>query len=96
MTVISTLNRKSAFATISVPGGPLSVTVPATGGVAYVGTRAGTVVALSLARHKVIGTLLRLPTGPIGLMDYDAVTGQNLRPRHPGRAGRRAHPRQRR
>ncbi len=79
VTVISTLNRK-VVATIPVPGGPLSVTVPATGGVAYVGTRSGTIVAISLARHQVIGTLLRLPTGPIGLMDYDAVTGQIYAP----------------
>ena len=79
VTVISTLNRK-VVATIPVPGGPLSVTVPATGGVAYVGTRAGAIVALSLARHQVLGTLLRLPAGPIGLMDYDAVTGQIYAP----------------
>jgi YVTN family beta-propeller protein len=75
VTVISTLQRK-VIAQIPVPGGPVHVTIPATGGVAYVGTQSGTVVALSLARHQVLGTLLRLPSGPIGAMDYDAITNQ--------------------
>src|SRR5262249_17462392 len=72
--VLSTQQR-TMIATIPVPGGPLNVVVPGTGGVAYVGTRSGAVVALDLGTHKVLGTLLQRK-GPVGVMDYDAVTGQ--------------------
>lgn len=67
--------RRTLITTIPVPGGPLNVVVPGTGGVAYVGTRTGSVVALDLGTHRVLGTLLQR-NGPIGVMDYDAVTGQ--------------------
>jgi YVTN family beta-propeller protein len=67
--------HRTRITTIPVPGGPQSVVVPAIGGVAYVGTRSGAVVALDLGTHKVLGTLLQRG-GPIGAMDYDAVTGQ--------------------
>jgi YVTN family beta-propeller protein len=69
-------NRRRVIAVIPVPGGPLGVMVPASGGVAYVGTRAGTIVALSLANHRVLGTLLQLKGSAVGAMDYDAVTGE--------------------
>ncbi len=63
-------------ATILVPGGPVGVVVPPTGGVAYVSTAAGTIVALGLADHRVLGTVLQMPGAVFGTMDYDAVTGQ--------------------
>lgn len=76
VSVIST-NQRKVIATIPAPGGPLSVVVPATGGVAYVGTRAGAILALSLALHTLLGTVMQLPDGHTpGQMDYDAVTGQ--------------------
>ena len=62
-----------------MPGGPLNVVVPVAGGIAYVGTKAGTIVAIDLGTHKVLGTLLQR-NGPIGAMDYDAVTGQVYAP----------------
>jgi YVTN family beta-propeller protein len=68
--------RQRVIAVIPLPGGPLGVVVPAQGGVAYVGTRAGTIIALGLARHQLLGTLLRLRGSASGAMDYDAVTGQ--------------------
>lgn len=75
VSVIGAKERR-VTATIPVPGGPLAVTVPQTGGVAYATTRAGTVVALSLADHRLLGTVLRTPGDTLGTMDYDAVTGQ--------------------
>lgn len=75
VSVISVAQRQ-VVATIPVSGGPISVVVPATGGVAYVGTRAGAIVALSLADRRLLGTVLQLQTGALGTMDYDAVTGQ--------------------
>jgi YVTN family beta-propeller protein len=69
-------NRQRVIAVIPVPGGPLGVMVPASGGVAYVGTHAGAIVALSLASHRVLGTLLQLKGSATGTMDYDGVTGQ--------------------
>jgi YVTN family beta-propeller protein len=63
-------------ATIPVPGGPVGVVVPPTGGVAYVSTAAGTIVALGLADHRMLGTVLQVPGAAFGTMDYDAVTGQ--------------------
>jgi DNA-binding beta-propeller fold protein YncE len=59
-----------------VPGGPLSVIVPAAGGVAYVGTRAGAIVAVGLGNHQVLGTLLQLSGSATGAMDYDAMTSE--------------------
>jgi YVTN family beta-propeller protein len=75
VSVIST-KRRRVIATIPAPGGPLGITIPQTGGVAYVSTRAGTVLALSLATHQLAGVVLRTGAGPLGTMDYDAVTGQ--------------------
>ncbi len=70
--------KMQVIATISVPGGPVSVTIPQAGtvGVAYVSTRAGTVLALGLATHRVAGVVLQADFGPCGTMDYDAVTGE--------------------
>jgi YVTN family beta-propeller protein len=68
--------RRATIATIPAPGGPQSVVIPAAGGIAYVGTRAGSVLALSLSDHRLLGTLLRLRGSAAGLMDYDVVTGQ--------------------
>ncbi|MGO8947197.1 MAG: hypothetical protein ACLQUY_05945 [Ktedonobacterales bacterium] len=80
-TVSNTISVISAstmhvIATIPVSGGPLAVTIPQAGGVAYVSTRAGTVLALSLATHRVAGVVLDADSGPFGTMDYDAVTGE--------------------
>jgi YVTN family beta-propeller protein len=68
--------RQQVEATIPAPGGPLSVVVPAPGGAAYVTTRAGTVLALDLAKHALLGTLFRLKGNGAGAMDYDAATGE--------------------
>jgi YVTN family beta-propeller protein len=68
--------RRQVVATIPVPGGPLSVVVPASGGVAYVGTRAGQVLALGLADHRLLGPLLQLRGPASGAMDYDGISGQ--------------------
>ncbi len=76
VSVIST-DRRRVIATIPTPGAPIGVTIPAAGGVAYVTTQSGAVLALSLARHTVLGTLFQLPEGHTpGQMDYNAVTGQ--------------------
>ncbi len=78
VTVLSTEHRR-VLATIAVPGGPVGVVVPQSGGVAYVSLRSGTVALVSLAKHTLLGTLLPAPPGaasPPGTMDYDAVTGQ--------------------
>jgi YVTN family beta-propeller protein len=68
--------RRQVVATIAAPGGPLGVVIPATGGIAYVSTHAGAVLALSLADRRLLGTVLRAPQGTLGAMDYDGVTGQ--------------------
>lgn len=78
VTVISTEHRR-VLATIPVPGGPVGVVVPQSGGVAYISLRTGAVAVVSLAKHTLLGTLLPAPSGattPPGSMDYDAVTGQ--------------------
>jgi YVTN family beta-propeller protein len=75
VSVIST-KRRRVIATIPAPGGPFGITIPQTGGVAYVSTLAGTVLALSLATHQLAGVVLRTGAEPLGMMDYDAVTGQ--------------------
>jgi YVTN family beta-propeller protein len=75
VTVISA-SMHNVLATIAVPGGPSSIVVPASGGVAYVATQSGAVYALSLARHTLLGTLLRLHGAGPDQMDYDAITGQ--------------------
>jgi YVTN family beta-propeller protein len=68
--------RRRVEATIPLPAAPLSVVVPATGGVAYVTTATGAVLGLSLADHRLLGAVLRQPHGQLGTMDYDAATGQ--------------------
>lgn len=75
VSVISAAHR-TVIAEIPVPGGPLSVVVPAAGGVAYVGTRAGAIVVVGLADHRVLGTLLQLRGSAAGAMDYDALTSE--------------------
>lgn len=75
VSVISATQRH-VIATIAVPESPVSVCVPVSGGVAYVGTRSGSVLALSLADHRLLGTVLQSSHGVLGTMDYDAVTGQ--------------------
>lgn len=75
VSVISAAQRK-VIATIPAPGGPLGVVIPASGGIAYVSTRAGTILALGLANHQLLGTVLNQPGGVYGNMDYDAITNQ--------------------
>jgi YVTN family beta-propeller protein len=75
VSVISTKGRR-VIATIPAPGGPLGITIPRAGGVAYVGTRAGTILALTLGTHQLAGVVLRTGAGPLGTMDYDAITGE--------------------
>jgi YVTN family beta-propeller protein len=68
--------RRRVVDTIAVPGGPTDVTVPATGGVAYVATESGNIDAISVADHRFLGVVLHRPGDKLGHMDYDAVTGQ--------------------
>jgi YVTN family beta-propeller protein len=75
VSIISALQRK-VIATIPTPGSPVGVVIPSSGGVAYVSTSDGAVLAVGLASHTVLGTLYRLPGGAAGQMDYDAVTGE--------------------
>lgn len=75
VSVISATTRR-IIATIPVPGGPMSVLVPTSNNVAYVGTRTGMIVAIGVADHRVLGTLVRLRGSASGQMDYDAVTGE--------------------
>ena len=75
VTVLSATHR-TVIATIPVPGGPEGVTVPASGGVAYVATQSGTVQALSLSDHLLLGTLYNVSGAALGTMDYDGITGQ--------------------
>lgn len=74
VTVISA-KRRAVIATIAVAGGPISLVVPNANGVLYVGTQAGVLVAVGLANHRVLGTLLRLHGSAPAQMDYDAITG---------------------
>lgn len=64
------------IATIPISGGPESVVVPQTGGVGYIGTRSGAIVAVRVADRRVLGTLLHLRGGASGQMDYSALTAQ--------------------
>ena len=71
-------NSLKVLTTIGVPGGPESVVIPQNGGtsgIAYVGTQSGAIVAIRLADHKVLGTVMQLG-GPAGQMDYNATNGQ--------------------
>jgi YVTN family beta-propeller protein len=76
MVSVISATRKQVVATIPAPGGPLGVMIPNRGGVAYITTRAGTVLALDLESHRLLGTVLDRPGSVLGTMDYDAVTGQ--------------------
>ena len=75
VSVIATRERQ-VVATIPVPGGPIGVVIPNSGGVAYVSTRSGDIVAVDLAHQTLLGAALQTPGDAIGAMDYDAVTGQ--------------------
>lgn len=75
LSVITTSDLR-AVATIALPEPPCALTIPATGGIAYVATCSGKVLAVGLASHRVLGTLLSDLGGAPGMMDYDAVTGQ--------------------
>lgn len=86
VSVISIVQRK-VIATIPAPGGPLGVVVPNTSNMAYVSTQAGTLLALSIPQHKLLGTVLRLPAGHVaGQMDYNAATGEVYVPDPAGNA----------
>ena len=63
-------------ATIALPESPCALSIPQTGGVAYVATCSGKVLSIGLASHRVLGTLFAHLGGAPGAMDYDAVTGQ--------------------
>ena len=63
-------------ATIPLPEPPCALTVPGTGGIAYVATCPGKVLAIGLASHRVLGVLLPDLGGAPGMTDYDAITGQ--------------------
>lgn len=75
LSVITPGNLRTV-ATIALPEPPCAITIPATGGIAYVATCPGKVLAVSLASHRVLGTLFANLGGTPGTMDYDAVTGQ--------------------
>lgn len=63
-------------ATIALSAPPCALTIPGTGGVAYVATCSGSVLVVGLARRQVLGTLFSGLGGAPGQIDYDAVTGQ--------------------
>ena len=63
-------------ATIALPAPPCALTIPGTGGMAYVATCSGSALAVGLASHQVLGTLFSGLGGAPGQIDYDAVTGQ--------------------
>ncbi|HKT37731.1 MAG TPA: beta-propeller fold lactonase family protein [Ktedonobacterales bacterium] len=73
---VITTNDLHTVATIALPDSPCALTIPAAGGIAYVATCSGKVLAVGLASHQVLGVLLSDLGGDPGLMDYDAVTGQ--------------------
>ena len=72
----SDASKPHVAATIALPEAPCAITIPATGGVAYVATCTGKVLAVGLASHRVLGALFSDLGGTPGAMDYDAVTGQ--------------------
>lgn len=86
VSVVSIVQRK-VIATIPAPGGPVGVVVPNTSNIAYVSTQAGTLLALSIPQHTLLGTVLRLPAGHVaGQMDYNAATGEVYVPDPAGNA----------
>lgn len=74
--LVSDTRNPHVAATIALPEPPCALTIPQTGGVAYVATCTGKVLAIGLASHRVLGTLFSGLGGAPGAMDYDAVTGQ--------------------
>jgi YVTN family beta-propeller protein len=75
LSVITTSDLHTVAA-IALPESPCALTIPATGGIAYVATCSGKVLGVGLASHRVLGTLYSGLGGAPGTMDYDAVTGQ--------------------
>jgi YVTN family beta-propeller protein len=75
VSVIATSDLRT-LATIALPAPPCAINIPSTGGVAYVATCQGRVLAIGLASHQVLGTVLSDLGGTPGTMDYDAITGQ--------------------
>ncbi|MBA3827172.1 MAG: YncE family protein [Ktedonobacterales bacterium] len=75
ISVIDAVSR-TVTSTISVPGGPQYVVIPANASVAYVTTRAGAVFVIALATHQVLGALVQRAGASFGVMDYDAITSQ--------------------
>lgn len=75
VSVITTSDLRTV-ATIALPEPPCALTIPATGGIAYVATCSGKVLAVGLASHQVLGTVIADLGGAPGTIDYDAVTGQ--------------------
>jgi YVTN family beta-propeller protein len=74
ISVIS-IGQGRVIATIAAPGGPSAVVVPSTGGIAYVATHSGAILALSLSAQRLLGVLWQSPGAQFGAMDYNAVTG---------------------
>ncbi|HEX3269819.1 MAG TPA: YncE family protein [Ktedonobacterales bacterium] len=72
-------------ATVPVSGGPITVMIPQSGGVAYVGTRAGAIVAIRLVDRQPLGTVFQLKGAP-GQMDYNAISGSIYVPDPAGNA----------
>ncbi|HEY7849053.1 MAG TPA: beta-propeller fold lactonase family protein [Ktedonobacterales bacterium] len=72
---IYSIRRQRVIATIPLPSDPAAVVIPSVGGVAYVTTSAGAVLALSLSAHRLLGVLWQSAGARLGVMDYDAVTG---------------------
>ncbi len=75
VSVIATRDLRT-LATIALPAPPCAINIPSTGGIAYVATCQGAVLAVGLASHEVLGTVLSDLGGTPGTMDYDAITGQ--------------------
>jgi YVTN family beta-propeller protein len=73
LTVISA-STFQVKATIPLPDVPVGVVIPGLGGVGYVSTLGGSVLAVNLATHQLLGTIYTFQGTP-GAMDYDAVTG---------------------
>lgn len=75
ISVITTSDLRTV-ATIALSEAPCAINIPSTGGIAYVATCQGAVLAVGLASHEVLGTVLSDLGGTPGTMDYDAITGQ--------------------
>jgi YVTN family beta-propeller protein len=73
--VLATENNQ-VVASLPLAASPTSVVAPATGGVAYVTTDAGTIEGIALATRTKIGVIYQRSGARFGVMDYDAITGQ--------------------